>query len=443
MLRIIFLIVTAFLTGGLIIWVIDHEGFVLVNWLGYELKTNIVTAITLSILFTATIFAISYFFIKIISIKFPHLAKILLKKSYFRNLEDLVKRHQVGFESLTELLLAMEVNDIKAINELKKLFSKSIKNNNLNNFINGKIAFIAGDFYNAESYFLKINHHKNIQNLIWKSKFNIAKIEKNYESAIACANEILAINKNDINIAKELFLIYKKQGRWQNAKLIVKKFGADKFQEELQKRDRAISHCAIALEAYRNKKFNEAIREAKMALKIIDDFLPAIEIMLKSWVRNSMSFLTVLSIKRLWHSKPHMIFIDIFYLINRKLSKKDRLKSIKKLVKPTIFNRSSDKNLYLNDIAIARTALHISDLSTAKSFAKSSLEKEKNFYAYQLLIDVAKIEQNSIDLLKNLDEIQLFKKQSNYVCDICDSTAVSWSDSCRNCNSYDSFSWNN
>ena len=121
MLRIIFLIVTAFLTSGLIIWVIDHEGFVVVNWLGYELKTNIITAITLSILFTATIFVISYFFIKIISIKFPHLAKILLKKSYFRNLEDLVKRHQVGFESLTELLLAMEVNDIKAINELKRI----------------------------------------------------------------------------------------------------------------------------------------------------------------------------------------------------------------------------------------------------------------------------------------------------------------------------------
>ena len=73
----------------------------------------------------------------------------------------MVKRHQVGFESLTELLLAMEVNDIKAINELKKLFSRSIKNNNLNNFINGKIAFIAGDFYNAESYFLKINHWIN------------------------------------------------------------------------------------------------------------------------------------------------------------------------------------------------------------------------------------------------------------------------------------------
>ena len=54
MLRIIFLILTAFLTSGLIIWVIDHEGFVLVNWLGYELKTNIVTAITLSILFTVT-----------------------------------------------------------------------------------------------------------------------------------------------------------------------------------------------------------------------------------------------------------------------------------------------------------------------------------------------------------------------------------------------------
>ena len=66
MFRIIFLILVAFLTSGLIIWVIDHDGFVLVNWLGYELKTNIVTAITLSILFTATIFSISYFFIKII-----------------------------------------------------------------------------------------------------------------------------------------------------------------------------------------------------------------------------------------------------------------------------------------------------------------------------------------------------------------------------------------
>ena len=52
--------------------------------------------------------------------------EILLKKSYFKNLEDLVKRHHSGFEFLTDLLLAIEANDIKSIEQLKKLFAKSI-----------------------------------------------------------------------------------------------------------------------------------------------------------------------------------------------------------------------------------------------------------------------------------------------------------------------------
>ncbi|NBV06838.1 MAG: hypothetical protein EBS06_06355 [Proteobacteria bacterium] len=61
-------------------WFLDHNGLITLNWLGYQVKTDILTAILLIIIFTMLIFWIAYFSAKIFFIKIPYLSQLLNKK---------------------------------------------------------------------------------------------------------------------------------------------------------------------------------------------------------------------------------------------------------------------------------------------------------------------------------------------------------------------------
>lgn len=435
----IWLIFLAFFISSSIIWVIDHRGFMIINWLGYEVRAEIITAIIIAITFTVAIFLIAYFITKILALKFPNLLKIFFKKTYLRNLERLIIRHQQGFETLTKLLLAIEAKDNNS-EELQKKFNRLIKNRDLNNLLKGKIALNSDQFYTAESLFKKISHHNNTQNLICHSKFRIAQIENDYQSAIAFANQILESTPDNIAVAKELFFIYKKLGYWQEAKSLINRVGVDKFRDELEQRELLITKTAIAFQLYKNKKFYHSLRETRKVLNISPSFLPAIEIGLKSLIRLSFNFLAIMQIKKLWQERPNLIFIDIFYLAHRKLDKRKRLEAVKNLVSKNSSN--IEKNFYLNDLAIAQIAFRISDFNNAKIFANKALEKEPNFYSYQILANIARIEGDIAEYNKNNEKSKYFNPQFQYVCENCETTSSSWSIECMKCRSHDSLIWN-
>ena len=61
-------------------WLLDHNGSITINWLGYEVRADILTAILLTIIFALLIFIIAYFSAKILSIKIPYFSQLFNKK---------------------------------------------------------------------------------------------------------------------------------------------------------------------------------------------------------------------------------------------------------------------------------------------------------------------------------------------------------------------------
>ena len=225
MIAILWFLFIASIISAALVWVLDHDGVVLKNWLGYEAKTDILTAILLSIILVLLIFILSYIVTRILAIRFPNFLKLFFRRNYLRRLEKLVHRHHQAFDLMAQSLLAIEVGDKKSAEVLQKRFSKLIKNPQLNNFFLGKIAFQNQNFPKAIEFFSKFDENKHARILLLKSKFRMALQKKDNASAIAYATQILSVKHDNLDIVKSLFSLYKKHGLHKDAEDLVQKYG--------------------------------------------------------------------------------------------------------------------------------------------------------------------------------------------------------------------------
>ena len=430
-----FLLVTFALATSLV-WMLDHNGDVVITWLGYQAQTDILTAFLLAIFFTLLACSVSYLLARILAIKFPNLLKLFFKKNYTKLLEKLVQRHNKAFNLMAELMLSLEVRDEKSSRDLHKKFSKLIKNQPLNQFFLGKIAFEKGDFSESAELFAKFGDNKHAKILVLKSKLKLALHNDDEVRAIAYAKQILSLKQGSFETAKTLFVLYKKRGMWQEAKSLIAEYGSDQFKDDLQKRDVAVINSALGLEAYQQKKFLLAIRHAKIALKAENDFLPAVEIMLKSWLKLGLAFKANWKIKNLWRANPHLILAEIFDLTNRKCTAKDRIKAMKKL---SDLNSESP----LGKIALGRVAFRAGAYREAKEFLNTSLLRQKTYRAYRLLAFTEKALGNIEEFKKNIATSEMLSKDDHYLCNCCGHLSSKWSAKCNSCGTYDSLEWNN
>ena len=436
MLTILWYIFLVFILTTSLVWIIENNGSIVINWLGYEVQTDILTSLLICVFFLTLVAFTSYILTRLLAIKFPQLLKLLFKKSYTKKLEQIIINHHRGFETLSKLLLAMEVDDFENAKKIHKDFSKQIKYKNLNNFFEAKFAVEKGDFTASEEYFSQYKENPHAKILVLKSKLKIAIKNQEDQKAIEIAKEILILKKDSLKTAQELLRLYKKNGNWQSAKSLIKDFGVDKFGDELQKRDMIILNTSLAQEALRNKKYISAIKYSKMALSNNEQFLPANQILIKSWIKLGFKFKAISIIKNLWKETPHIVLAELYGAIYRKSSIKNRIHAIKKLA---ILN----PNVTAGNIAIALVAYRASSFQIAKEFLNLALVNEKTHSLYKLLAYTERRLGNNDEFFKNIAIAKMLPKDSNYTCNKCGHNFSRWSATCEKCSSYDSIQWNN
>lgn len=436
MFAVLWFLFVAFGLAFTLVWLLDHNGEVLITWLGYQLQTDILTAILLAVFLSLAIFVVAYLAARILAIRFPTLLKFFFTRSYIKKLEKLIQRHHYGFDAMLKLSLALEAHDEKSARDLQKNFSKLIKYLPLNNFFLGKIAFDEREFSRAIEYFMKLGDNKHAKILMVKAKLHLALEAHDDVKAIAYAKQILAVRRDNFFVAQTLFALYKKRGLWQDAKSMIAQYGSDKFKDELQKRDLATINSALAFEAYQQKKFLLAIKHAKIALKAENNFLPALEVMLKSWIKLGLAFKARWKIKVLWRENPHLILAEIFDLTYRKSSAKNRIKMMKQLA-------ATNSESPLGKIALGLVAFRVSSYQLAKEYLNSAILREKNYRSYKLLAAVGKVLGDDKEYRKNLAKAHMLEHDDHYICNSCGHLSSRWSARCLACDAYDSLEWSN
>jgi uncharacterized membrane-anchored protein len=433
MFSILWFLFIAFATTISLVWILDHNGVVLVTWLGYEAKTDILTALLIAIAFAAIIFVFSYIVARILAMKFPNLFKLFFKKSYIKRLEAVIHRQWQGVDVASQLLLSLESEDVKNSISLQKKLASLIKNPQLNNFFLGKIYYQSKDFSKAAEFFAKIENSKFAKIMVMICKFETALEKHDNSTAIAYAKQILALQKDNARIVKALFGLYKKEGLWQEAKALINSYNAKYFSDELQKRDVAVMNAAIALKFYRHKNLRQASKFAKLSLKADENFLPALEILLKCLIKRGFAFRAKMMIKKLLQENPCLIFVEIFDFTNRKSGTKKRLEAIKKLV--------AGNKTYLSDLALGLVALRAGSYKEAEDFLYASIAKEKTYMAYKALGVVEKMLGNAEKSRQFFENSAMFTRENRYKCSVCGHLSFSWNADCDSCNSHASFEW--
>jgi len=428
-----FLFVALVLTAS-VSWLLENNGSVVIQWFGFEVSTDMLTAILLAAFCSLTIFAISYLVARVAAIKFPNLLKILFKKPYTKRLESLLKRHNQAFDIMAQLMLSLEVGDNESSQKLQEKITKLTKRSALNNFFLAKLYQQSGKHEKAAEIYEKFGDNPHAKLMALKAKLDLAIVVEDEVSAIAYAKQIIANKSNSLGVEKILLSLYKKHGMWQDAKVLIKEYGQDYFKQELQNHDLAVMNSVLAYDAYREKKFFNAIKYANLALKKENNFLPAIEIKLKSWLKLGFVFKVRWHLKTLWRDNPHLVFAEIFDLTYRKSSAELRIAAIKNLVK---LNEG-----VLAKLAIGLVAFRVGNYALSKEFLDSSIAQEKTYRAYKILSFVHKSLGNKEEQERNLKKAEMMNKDDHYTCNSCGHLSSSWSVKCNNCDSYDSLEWN-
>lgn len=434
MLTIIWYIILIFLITSSIVWVIENNGTIEINWFDYNVQTDILTAILILGFFLISIATISYFLTRILAIKFPELLKLFFRKSYTRKLEKIITNHHQGFETLSKILIALEIQDYEYSKKLFKTYQKQIKYKTIQNFLEAKFAFFDKDFEKSEKIYNEFSNFYQGKILHLNAKFKNFIANNDLKKAIETGNEILQNTHNNIAIASDLVKIHKKNGDWRSTKTLIDKFGIENFAEELQKRDQVILNSSLAFDSYRNKKYFGAIKFAKNALLLQDHFLPAQEILIKSWAKLGMKFKAIKLIKSIWKENPHIILLEIYDSLNRKSKGKKRINLIKKLA-------FSNPQFKFANLAVAKLAYRVGNIQLSKEFLNLAILQEKTKTSYKLLARIEKIAGNSEEYEKLINISNALPDDGKYTCNNCGHRSSKWSSVCENCSKVDTLEW--
>jgi len=370
---------------------LDNNGTIVINWLDYQISTDILTAsiiIIIAFIFFATFLQIT---IRILAIKFPFLLKTFFTKTYTKKLEKSLRRQLLGFNSLTDFLLAMQNKNYQLAKSAYQDFSFHIKNKQLNNILQAKLAFDLGDFSDASKFFDNIGSQQ-ADILAKYSKLQLAIQQNQLSTALNNANEILQINPNHISTISSLIDIYKQNNMWQKLQsLFSEKKHLIKQNNLLLNYDYAILACEIAKQKLQNKQNFSAISFAKNSLKSLPNFLPAQLIIVKSYAKLKLTKLANIYLHSFLYNNPDFALIKLWYALNKKMSYSKQLTAVKKF--------SKKSGIFL-DLALAYVTFKNSDFEASCRHLMQCLKSEKNHQIYSLLA------YNH----KNLGNLQMFQQ---------------------------------
>lgn len=349
-----------FLASYSVVWLIDNNGLVQVNWLGYEMQTDVLTILVITIFLTSIIILLASLLTRILAIKFPALLKYFFKRNYTKNLEKIILKHQTGLEDLTNLLLAIEANDDYQKKKFLKNFSAKIKHKNLNNFLNGKLALISKNYSQVIKYFSQFSGNSHALAMVVEAKYQIAIDQGDDYQAIKYAKQLLNLSTNRLEVAKKLINLYRKNQLWNELNKLQKLFDKGQLDQYFFDDDLTNINIFQAQEFYRQKKFFRSFIYGKKALKKSNKNLQAIKIFIKTMAKLGLRFMIDKTIIRLWRIEPNMILARLYDQNNRKYSLEKRIAMFEKLI-------AINNQFEVGNLALAKFYFQVSDFKNAKT----------------------------------------------------------------------------
>lgn len=376
--------------------ILDNNGTLVIEWLDYQISTDIFTVLLILILAFFFFTFLFHLLLRLLSIKFPVLLKTFFKKTYTKKIEQSLKRQLKGYESLTNILLALQNQDTDLAKFHYQDFNFHIKNQALNSVLQANIALLNQDFSLAENSLKNLSHHNDSAKvLLIFSKLKNYLQQNQQASAIISANQILQIQPFHLPTLKILIDIYQKNNMLQSLQDLVNQKKSFIIKNNLMLNyELAQIKAQKSWQYFKNKQNLLAINTAKQALKIFPNLFFAEKIIIKSYLSLGLKKISNHYLAHFFTRNPSYSLIKWQYFLHKKNSYQNQLKLVK--------NFSKNSGIFI-DLAIGYVAFKNSDFKLACTHLLKFLQIEKSNQAYLLLAYA----------YKNLDNLNLYQQYKN------------------------------
>lgn len=156
MIKFIIFTALAFIFAFCISWLFDNNGSILINWLGYEVKLEVITAIIILIIVHYILVIFSLVWSRIFSFS---LSKIFSNWTKERKLKILTKStefNKKAFGLVFEIIKLAEEGELNKALELQKELAKFISNKDLSELLLAQILFKKGELKKSQDIFSKL-----------------------------------------------------------------------------------------------------------------------------------------------------------------------------------------------------------------------------------------------------------------------------------------------
>ncbi len=316
---ILYVLISLGLTLG-ITWLLGVPGSVRIDLAGYRMQPGIGVFIIILLLGIAGII-----------LAWSLVRRILSTPAFLQRLA-LRRRQNLGIEALSNSIIALQAGDARKARQLAREAQGKLPGNAAAQLLEARADLALGRWTDAQEQYRALIDNPRTALAALSGLYEQAVAQNNTDAAIAFAHKAHTIAPDVEWANAAIFKNFTDQKKWAAAlKLVHAEPAGTREEKQARKRRLAVLHTAIAMEKETTDSA-EALDNARVALKLEPDFVPAALIAArihsnKGEVRKSMSLL-----KRTWRATRHPHVATLYANAQPGISPVERLKRIKDLV---------------------------------------------------------------------------------------------------------------
>ena len=407
-------------------WLLDNDGEIVVNWLGYRIHTTTTFAVLAAMI---CLFAI----ISVMQVVF-WLVGTPTRLRYKRQL----KKNDQGLTVLTEGFAAIAAGDVSQAKKLSSRATHYLGSVPITKLLAAQTAQLSGQNELAKTHYEAMLEHKTTEEIAIKGLLVQAKQDGDLDKAIFLAEKALNLRLNAQWAVAILVDLYKRTANWPKAEEMISRAAKERVISDVSA-DRMLGVISIAKssEAQTTNKLDEALKQAMRGYKRLKTFPPAIARLARVYhsMDNDKKALKLIESTYKQAHHPDLTSAYCEALANESIDKK--INRLEKLLEQAPSETSGH-------IAIAKLAIDAGHYSKARNHLKIALSIGETPQICNLMAELDRAEQADGSIIDGwLNRAQTATDtQTQWQCNTCNHQTKKWSCNCSHCGNFDSLSWN-
>ena len=420
--RLLILLLVAILVASAAAWLADHEGRLVIDWLGYRIETS----------FAVLVLVLSLVFLTGIGI--TRLVIFLWRDLPFSPKKRAERRTARGYEALNRAIVALAAGDRREARKLTRKAAALLPPQPLTHVIAAVAAKLAEDHEEVHRHYEALAADDKAAFLGLRGLIAEARAEGRWDEARRHARRAAALRPKSAWAQKTLLELDVRAADWEAALVSLeaaRKAGA--FDEETARRHRAALLYCRAVEADLAGDGARALDLAQKALALRPGFTPAALLAARHLIAAGKKKAAERVLRRAWDAVPHPALVAPYLALEPNETGHARYKRIESLV-------ARRREHVESRIALAEAALAAKRFDVAQEILRSGpLEEDERLPRLRLRLAEAEGDEQAIRRWR--DAAARARAHAAWMCAGCGAERALWTAVCPACGRFDSHVW--